>query len=273
MRVFMIATLIHIAAYDIYVFSPCYQIFSKIRELSWSILIPTYFIQSVFCMLIFFNKVRGMLQNSVLFSVSKITIGIFYSFFVLLVSWCILCIIERVIFMSLLKIQVPIFFRYISILSILAYALTNISLVIFFIYKMVNLYKQLSRLKDKNDIAFLLVPITKVAILSTLSFVMTVATACYVIIGNITGNPNLAWFGYFIAIFDIFTNFLCIMLSHKLFDHEYQLLCSCIDTICQRCWGNIALTENEVNMVEQIEIDTKTKSIEIVTTNGVNSEI
>ena len=260
----ILATILYLLLYHIFSFRLCYGIMANI-DFIYAIIIPMYTVQSTALMTIFFNRVRHIFEKAVLFNIKKITIMIYYFVFIVLIIWGIYTSIYIGFIAYNPKINPPEIFVHIANSIILMLALTNLSLVIYFISKMIRVHKRLFETKPQDTNNFILKPVTKVAILTTVSFISSFSQwLCWVIYFAVVGSPVsviILPLGQFMSMFDVFTNFLCVMLSYKLFERQYEFLCCCMDKCCQRCWSDIA-TKDETNIASTIEstCDTKTNS-------------
>ena len=255
-------TIIYILMYHIFSFRLCYGVMANIDFL-YAIMIPMYTLQSTALMTIFFNRVRHIFGKSVLFVIKKTTVRIYYTVFIILLIWGIYTSMYIGFIQYNPKINPPQIFVHIANSIILVLALTNLSLVIYFISKMIKVHKRLCETKERDTNDFIFKPITKVAILTCVSFISSFGHyVCWVIYFAVLGtNASVVIlpFGQFMSMLDVFTNFLCVMLSHKVFDSQYQFLCCCMDKCCKRCWSGIA-TKDEINMISTIESTCETKT-------------
>lgn len=175
--------------------------------------------------LVLFIRIYLVFKEAV-YRLSKYTIYTVTSFFVIMVLLFIICLLpiwpqddngHRVELNILVSVMLLLSFIY------------SIWISIFFVYKLISVFKGVHRDKSSTDNALLSI-ITKNTILAVMSII---ATFIAIIIREILtwGNPNV----YGVFSIDVFTNFVCIALSYQIFDKYYQLFCGCVDNKCQRC--------------------------------------
>ena len=66
----------------------------------------------------------------------------------------------------------------------------------------------------------------------------------------------MEWICNFIGLIDLYTNFICVILCNKMFQDNYQKLCSCLDKQCVKCCKYIADNKPGENLTHtQIAIE------------------
>eukprot|EP01084_Bolivina_argentea_P211433 359678_1 len=141
-----------------------------------------------------------------------------------------------------------------------------LSMLIFPISLSVGFMKRLSfaidSIKNKSvstDQTFLSL-ITKMTILTVTSAIFTVIVLCFLILRESRFKLLLRGFVYLL---DVYTNFVCFMLTQQLFDKYYKILCGPLHNKCQRCCGYY-ITNDESNTlsnyIEKNKSEIKTNS-------------
>lgn len=74
-------------------------------------------------------------------------------------------------------------------------------------------------------------------------------------------NVHLAWFQTFATLFDLYTNFLCVVLTYNTFNEIYGKLCCKLDRMCYKCWTKL------VRNAENKDVDMVSKELEAANTN------
>ena len=107
--------------------------------------------------------------------------------------------------------------------------------MILFVYKLIKVYK------DSDDV--LTVVITKTTLLVTISvaatFIHLTSTVFRLIGRDLFGFEYFDWIDNFIVLADIFTNYLCIILSYKTFRNYYSRYCTWFDSKCRICCAKV----------------------------------
>ena len=128
-----------------------------------------------------------------------------------------------------------------------------ISLLILFIVKLINVYTRLS-----NDDE-LISAITKTTILTLASVSFTFIVPIAIIFVNTIQNETVSvLIGSIVSSLDMFTNFLCVMLSFNYFDNLYLMICGRMHNLCKLCWYRIVgNTDDVINKTHQHVIDSQ----------------
>ena len=120
-------------------------------------------------------------------------------------------------------------------------------MVILFIYRLIQVYKK----ENNNEI--LVGAITKSIILVSISISVTsidlFATVLYRYVSSYTFAQ---WVIHYVALFDVYTNFICVIFCYKSFKGYYTKICSCMDNKCRVCWDKVIVDKSE-NTVEKLE--------------------
>ena len=270
MKIFIICSIGFFPSWSIYTVGDCYKISSNINMLVGIIFGLTYNGQSFLLMVIFFDKVHQIFKKSAFFTLSPCTTRSFRAFFIFIIFWFCVNIVANGVFRD----SIPDTISYAMVTSmILLFSAGNLSLLILFVTKLVTVYKSLSETQNESEIEFLLKPITRVTILSAISIFTTFINGIGWIIHGIVFTHYTEWMMDYITTMDIFTNFLCIILSNNLFEKPYQMLCSCVHRNCQMCWTNIVTNkganDNKVGIEMQMKRESEPK-LEPVETNTID---
>ena len=147
------------------------------------------------------------------------------------------------------------------VIGAVAFLMSIIALIILttlLLYKTLQVYKQ----ADKDPI--LIEMITKSSVLSFISIFLTLLTGLSFAANPDSHSIHIQFFAKFISIFDISSNFWCIMLSYSEYNDRYSKLCGYCDSKCKTCWYKIAEKESkgfadkkrmEVNEAQSTKVD------------------
>ena len=119
----------------------------------------------------------------------------------------------------------------------------NVSLVVLFVYKLIQVYRHLNEREYNEETEFLMEPITKVTILCSISLAMSLMFCILMGIFSVNFNYILGKFLNYLSTMDMYTNFLCIVLCDKMFKQRYLCLCSFVDKKCRLCWKRIVIED------------------------------
>ena len=151
----------------------------------------------------------------------------------------------------------------------------TISEVILFTYKLLIVYKQSVKNKNKDD--EILDAITKASVLNILSVSFTLINlAVYLDMGLIRKGiftGRLYILGGYVMIFDIYTNFVCIIFISAPFKRHYSAICKYSD-LCIRCCCKSLCIKKEVEIIqpmqEIIQYNANAKHSAMNTSSAVN---
>eukprot|EP01084_Bolivina_argentea_P269138 457333_1 len=132
-----------------------------------------------------------------------------------------------------------------------------------FVYKLFLFYKKFESNTDVNDKDnIFLSTITKNTILTIISISSTVLNA---ILFVITWYNHLIVFLIYMRgftfLFDVYTNFVCILFTYKWFDLYYIKCCGFMDNQCRSCCSNMMKNKNEVTIVKQSSIGSQINAV------------
>eukprot|EP01083_Nonionella_stella_P186754 684668_1 len=207
-----------------------------------AIFIVLYVTQSITLLLIFFNRILNVFRPTK-FGLSHCTTNVYIALFVFeLISGALMGIAYILEMGTIALVLIALFFVTLVILII--------SLVILFIYKLMQVYKCM----EEESSTMLATVITKTTILFSISVVATFMD--YITIFLRTETPNnrvLNWIQEYITICDLCTNFLCTIMSFKSFKMYYSKICACLDSKCRSCWAEVVNRTNvDVMLAETV---------------------
>ena len=225
---------------------------------------------SLMLLFIFFVRIKRVFTGTPL-QLAKRTVIIFYSVFIIIPSVSFIATIGYSFCMD----NNCRIYAYIMQLCAWILLILIISTVVLFIYKLIQVYK------TENNNEILINAITKITILFTMSicisFINLTTTVLYRYGAN---NIGLQWVFNYIALFDFYTNFICVIMSFKLFKIWYGRICSCFDNKCRICWTSIIVDKNgrknPIEMLEKHAMDHQVRidasSTKSTTTSGSNGD-
>lgn len=202
----------------------------------WIYFIIFYGIQTYFLWLILFLRLKYVFEGSI-YKLSKLTVRIHIVIFIFIpiIAPCLLLILSYIKSNLIYTILLLLLFIFIIIFSM--------SLSILFIYKLYNVFK----INQQHKNSKLLQTISKSTILAIISLSLTFLTPitmlmCFYSIHHSQSTNNQRSISMEIAtsilavicLFDVFTNYFCILLSYNCFDKLYGKLCGKFDTKCRQ---------------------------------------
>merc|ERR1712228_168266 len=112
----------------------------------------------------------------------------------------------------------------------------------------------------------LLKAITKTTILALTSFLISAAMSLIVCLVGSSDyeDKSLDIVLSLLVIMDIYSNFICVVLTYSMFDKQYRCLCGCIDVKCRNCLFRIALSKwfkRDKVQIESIELECHSPTI------------
>lgn len=218
-------------------FAVCNGVLSFWFLLSIVLFLFTYALQNLLLLIIIFVKLEAVFIGTI-YKISKLTIVIYKTVFIILpilmLNWPIGFIfpqIERITF-------------YIGSVVLFIVLLVHISMVILIIYKLVHVYKDTTNKSDSsnNDNDHIISAITKLTILSCMTMMISLIVSVLILLQAITfGNISTEEYMTY-AVFrflDGYSTFLSTIMCYRIFKGDYQLICSCLDARCYKCWRKI----------------------------------
>ena len=201
-------------------------------DYSFLIFITLYLLQSGCLLLISFIRVKYVFDTTFM-KLSKCTIRFYYIIFVILALFIPLSMIE------LIDTENDILYIITAFAASMVFLLLiflSVSIMILFIRKLIQVYKMVTKDDDLIEI------ITRSTILTLVSISVTL-----IVLPTSGIQMQYPWILVYVFLFDITTNFLCIMLSFDLMKEYYVTICGCIDSQCKKCWTNIVQNEADSN--------------------------
>ena len=130
-------------------------------------------------------------------------------------------------------------------------ALANISFLSFlFVSKLNNVNKRC--LGQQNDDDKLISTITKQTILTLISISSLAVHLVIILLFNVTGFLIFSVHGIFIwnlvILVDVWSNFICILLSYRQFDEYYFRVCGCCDTKCKLLCQKLVVLKDKIEV-------------------------
>eukprot|EP01083_Nonionella_stella_P151643 484860_1 len=221
----------------------CYQMSDLLAVMTDLVYILFYCIQSYVLLMIFFRKVKTVFAKTPL-RLSRLTANVYKTLFIALPVYMALLLPMHL----LIPLHIWSLFLLFGGFSLIVFM---ISLLVLFVYKLVQAMKY-NAADDQQDFVY---AITKTTILSSISTVITFVD----IIAITTSYNNLSdrdviyykWFANTIGLFDLYTNFACVVLLSKVFQAYYVKLCSCLHAKCSVCIKNL-VHHDELSMVSTV---------------------
>ena len=219
----------------------CYRISFNLFQIADTMYLGMFALSSYILIIIFFFRINKVFGETPL-CLSKYTKYTIYSFIIALPIYIIVALIVYTFCINCVH-----FILYLVVIFLLTYIGILISLVILFIYKLIQVYN------NNTDNNALLSAITKMTILVSISVFVTFIHA----IGNIFyfqfNDIYTKWITTAITMTDIYTNFICVIFCFGIFRNYYSIICKCCDTKCKICWLKLIVKENHTTIMLQIQ--------------------
>ena len=221
-----------------------------------------YSIQTVIVIGILFYRLYKVFGRKP-FQLSKF---VTYSFITCYTFLCVLLIFFNIFGMtSMINYAISVIVGVIIFIYIL---IMNVWLVFLFIFKLIQTYG--CEEADESLIEL----ITKISILCFTSAFTVLLTSIFVSLSlEIT---SYHW--YFIldifVIMDLYTNFLCVLLSFRYFDRFYLTICKCCDHQCYECWRRciqVLKTRKLSKSNDSIDSETTVEPTNEISDNGTGN--
>ena len=241
--IFILSVLLAITSSIITFSGKCYKISWNIYQLSLLIYYTMFGIHSFVLIIIFFDRINRVFYRTP-FQLSKCTK---YSWYFILTAFPLYLLIILIGFgtCSNSNNNNCFIWVYLGCLLLFIYVLLLIALTCLFINKLIQVYN------NDNNNQELIKAITKMTILASLSVFITFLDAISTIFYFRLNNIYSEWISIFIALADIYTNFICIVFCYKYFKPFYNKLCKCLDMKCRKCWI-IIISKNNANQIAKI---------------------
>eukprot|EP01084_Bolivina_argentea_P265102 449237_1 len=190
-----------------------------------------YIIQSFTLLIIFFNRIFNVFRKT-RYRLSICTKNVYISLFIIEL-FCGMLMLFSIVHSTpiILWIFAATFFSLLITLMI--------SLVSLFAYKLIQVYKHLEDSSDDSLVAAITKPTILVSVSVFVTFIRLISLTIRIQFLSWSDYMILKWVDDYITICDIYTNFVCVILSYKVFKIYYIKLCSVSDSKCRNCWSNI----------------------------------
>ena len=195
-----------------------------------------YPIQTLLLLCILFARMY-VVFNGTLYALSTITIRFCSILYLMIIVIFIVTLIVHMVFETETELEVTM-----SGLQFLMIIILTIILISLFVYKMAQVYKSAD--KDNNNPRFIGV-ITKMSLLSIISMFSTLLNGMGAIIVQFNRSAHVVGVSMLLIIFDLTTNFWCIILSFGGYNNWYLKVCGYCDSKCKRCWYKIVQEESK----------------------------
>eukprot|EP01084_Bolivina_argentea_P256199 431250_1 len=225
--IFIIATYVTLFCCMMTASHDCYMLYhSSIHHVISVVYIISYIIQSFTLLVIFFNRIYNVFAST-RHKLSECTTKIYIGLFILELI-CAVFMLSTLMFVTVTLI--------ITVLFFVIFITLMISLVALFVYKLIMVYNHI----EKESDSFLATAITKTTILISTSVIITVIHFISVTLHvNHYNNHAFKWIDNYVAACDVFTNFLCVIMSYKAFKIYYSQMCWCVEPKCRSCWMKV----------------------------------
>ena len=259
---FIIATILKSIEFTIYMITVIFTCYGNPLYHAQFIGPILYALQVFALCMVLFARLYVVFNNSV-FQLSKCTLFLVSSLFIIIP---ILIILSFTVLPSLIAWYMTGFIMFIAVLYC-------IWITSSFIYKLFKVYKNSNPM---NDDALLSI-ITKNTILTLYSISATLLSIIFVLIVASIANtsPYIRYIYDFAFLFDVYTNFCCVMMSYKLFDGYYRRLCECCDLKCKSwCFHLVGKDDAKnmtINLKESMDVTANSKENRDVESPSINS--
>lgn len=133
------------------------------------------------------------------------------------------------------------------LVEMIGYLLTSLSFVLIILLSIMTMILFIRKLKQAfrnlSDDDVLIALITQLSILTIISVSITILVPFLLIIDR-------GWLFDFMIVFDIATNFHCIMLTFDQMNGYYMSICGFCDSKCRKLWKNKVITKDETILSE-----------------------
>eukprot|EP01083_Nonionella_stella_P173400 597998_1 len=127
----------------------------------------------------------------------------------------------------------------------------NISVAVVFASKLLILHK-MDHSEDRDESLQFISAVTKTTILIMFSSIATVIHVICVVVRGFAYSETIHWIMRYSLSFDVFTNFFCVALSHKLLDKYYQIMCGSMHHKCKMCCHRMSQSDTPMIIIEHV---------------------
>ena len=120
--------------------------------------------------------------------------------------------------------------------------------------------------REKADHKSLVTPITKLTVLLSISVITTILDLTTSILYVFIRIEFVRFIAESMAVIDLYTNFMNVMLTYAVFKKHYYRICGCMDKKCRKCWLGIIMGDDEIQLSAMMS---RSKSLSANTSNSV----
>eukprot|EP01083_Nonionella_stella_P131965 401200_1 len=94
--------------------------------------------------------------------------------------------------------------------------------------------------------------ITRTTLLAMISISITIVDAMNTVLIDTVDNIVYDWICHYIAIFDLFSNLICIVIGYQMFKKYYFILCSPMDRCCRLCCSAMVGKKQKIRALAKV---------------------
>lgn len=181
-----------------------------------------YFAGQIYLLwLIMFIKLYFVFRQSV-YKLSSITLKFFIILFIMLPL-----LILATLFYTRVKSTYYLHHPYTVYAFVVGFSLI---LTYLFVYKLFQLFRDTQRMnEDRID------PNNRLLSIMTKTTILTLTSVIFTNFVPLSIKMQRFDMEFWVIILDVYTNFICAILSYSVFNHQYQMICGCCDRNCKAC--------------------------------------
>eukprot|EP01084_Bolivina_argentea_P022366 41562_1 len=157
----------------------------------------------------------------------------------------------------------------------LLYVILVIILSSLFVNKLCRVYRNVDVAAKSNKRSKerykLIAVVTKISVLNFGSLTITILAAITIIF-FIHGNVYAEFIAHFAVFADIFTNFLCVILSYNNYKRFYHIVCGCCHNQCITCCAERKTADELRKKLEESGTSLKTRDMDKTASGGIESK-
>lgn len=209
----------------------------------YNIKTTSYVIQQLLLLGLLFGRLYYVFHSS-LFALSQSIIRSYWIFYVFMFIISIAAGICYANFRTIIGVSIVILALTLNLIQI-------ICLISLFLYKTMQVYTSVDKLDSNSPLIAL---ITKTSVLAFISIFATLIDAIGTIILPFILSVHILMITRLLLIFDLVTNFWCIILAYRGYDALYMKICAHCDLKCGTYWQNFAKRKTQdVMMITAIQ--------------------
>ena len=209
-----------------------------------------YVIQTLLLLAILFMRLYFIFAETT-FALSQATVGIYW----IIYSLCTLLFIAAAIAFANFS-QRSIASVIIGSAFLMLIIMMSI-LIILFLYKMTQVYTGVDHMHQNSNPALIRI-ITKTSILASISITLSLLNAIAVILEVLpsTASIHIIFISKLFNVYDVFTNFWCVILSFSGYNNWYLKICKGCDSKCISCWHSIVglMSKQQTRLRQEIQM-------------------